>query len=231
MRQQQHENAAKAHALKGSPLESTDCSRDPACDAHSPSGINSGTERALCTMASATTCSSVVVLPVPGGAMTVISLNVSSAAARPGNVKGALVFTVGHAEVQGATACAAAMPPCAGRRRYRFRRRGDQPRRDSVDVVFRRKSQPINKDLNRGIDRGGGEPVDLAALRAPRWPGKNAFRRRIFHFRSISTVKCCSRRSRRPCHPSGTAKCRCCGGAVARWSGTDRNEVHRETLR
>jgi hypothetical protein len=82
-------------------------------------------------------------------------------------VKGALVFTVGHAEVQ-----RDGMPrPCrhAPEGGDIVRCRGDQPRRDSVDVVFRRKSQPINKDLNRGIDRGGGDL--LISLRSGRHDG------------------------------------------------------------
>jgi len=47
--------------------------------------------------------------------------------------------------------------------------RRDQPRGDGVDVVFGRKAQPINKGLDRGIDRGGSSL--LISLRPGRHDG------------------------------------------------------------
>ena len=49
------------------------------------------------------------------------------------------------------------------------RHRRDQPRRDGIDVVVRRKAQPIDEDPDRGIDRGGGDL--LIPLRSGRHDG------------------------------------------------------------
>src|ERR1019366_5446357 len=58
--------------------QTTDCRSESDCDDHSPSGTNTATEVPLEITAS-TTCNRVVVLPVPGGATTVISLKVPTA--------------------------------------------------------------------------------------------------------------------------------------------------------
>ena len=71
------------------------------------------------------------------------------------NLEGALVVAIDHAEVQRDGMSGPSRHALEGRDVGRHRR--DQPRRNGTDVVVRRKAQPNDEDLGRGVDRGGGD--------------------------------------------------------------------------
>ena len=68
------------------------------------------------------------------------------------NLEGALVVAIDHAEVQRDGMPGPSRHALEGRDVGRHRR--DRPRRDGIDVVLRRKAQPIDEDLYEGL-RGG----------------------------------------------------------------------------